>query len=368
MNKLRVALLILLITPFLNAQEPVSCPSGLARFQAGDYSAAQDLLWKCVESMAGNSNHAFYLALTYRSLKNYATGLIRVNEDLKQYPDNVDLLYIAAYLHYRRNDTKESMILTSRAYTVAPKDWRIHQLFALNYISFNMLEAAKLSLKQAIALNPNNAELQYQLARLYFTLGSFVDSIEISKKALAITPDYPEVYYNLALSYEGSGNVELATQSFQKAIELDRKYNKRDEWPLVDFAVYQRMGGNPEASISLLKEALTINPDSPKANYEMGELLRDMRRYDEARKYLETALKLDPCNARTIYSLAIVTRQLGDTTKSASLFKQFQEVDRETKDPVTSGPVNEGAVHGGLVNDGAVNDRRTCPAASQPAP
>ena len=101
--------------------------------------------------------------------------------------------------------------------------------------------------------------------------------------------------------------MELATQSFQKAIELDRKYNKRDEWPLVDFAVYQRMGGNPEASISLLKEALTINPDSPKANYEMGELLRDMRRYDEARKYLETALKLDPCNARTIYSLAIVT-------------------------------------------------------------
>ena len=54
MNKLRVALLILLITPFLNAQEPVSCTSGLARFQSGDYSGAQDLLWKCVESRAGN--------------------------------------------------------------------------------------------------------------------------------------------------------------------------------------------------------------------------------------------------------------------------------------------------------------------------
>jgi tetratricopeptide (TPR) repeat protein len=157
--------------------------------------------------------------------------------------------------------------------------------------------------------------------------------------------------------------VELATQSFQKAIELDRKYNKRDEWPLVDFAVYLRMGGNPAASISLLKEALTINPDSPKANYEMGELLRDMRRYDEASKYLEIALKLDPCNARTIYSLAIVTRQLGDTAKSASLFKQFQEVDRETKDPVSGGPVNVGAVNGGPVNDG-----RTCPVASQPTP
>ena len=47
------------------------------------------------------------------------------------------------------------MILTSRACGLAPKDWRIQQLFALNYITFNMLEAAKLSLNQAIALNPN---------------------------------------------------------------------------------------------------------------------------------------------------------------------------------------------------------------------
>ena len=79
----------------------------------------------------------------------------------------------------------------------------------------------------------------------------------------------------MALAYEGSGNVELAIQSFQKAIELDRKYNKRDEWPLVDFADYQRMLGHPEESVKLLNEALEINPDSPKANYQMGELLSD---------------------------------------------------------------------------------------------
>jgi tetratricopeptide (TPR) repeat protein len=57
-----------------------------------------------------------------------------------------------------------------------------------------MLEAAKLSLQRAISLNPKNAELHYQLARLYFTLGSFVDSIEESKRALALSPDYAEVY------------------------------------------------------------------------------------------------------------------------------------------------------------------------------
>ncbi len=337
MNRLGIVALALLIAPLLHAQEPASCKNGLARFQAGAYAAAQDLLWECIQSGAGDGNDAFYLAQTYRPLKNYASGLARVNQMLKELPDNVDLLYIAAYLHYRRNETKDSMMLTSQAYRLAPKDWRIQQLFALNYISFNMLEAAKLSLQNAIALKPDNAELQYQLARLYFTQGNYVASIEASKKALAIFPDYPEVYHNLALCYEGTGNVDLTEKNFEKAIELDRKYKRRDEWPLVDFADYQRMLGHPEESVKLLGEALEINPESPKANYEMGELLSDLHKYDEARKYLETALKLDPCNAAAIYGLAIVTRRLGDVAKSRTYFNQFKEVDRENKDPANSG-------------------------------
>src|SRR6266481_68207 len=277
---IRGVILLLLGASILNAQEPASCETGLARFRSNDFAAAQDSLWECMESGSGNETHALYLALTYRPLKNYESGLVRTQKALRAFPDNLDLLYIAAYLHYRRNETKDSMILVSKAYRLAPNDWRIHQLFALNYISFDMLEAAKLSLQRAISLNSDNAELYYQLARLYFTLGSFVDSIKFSQKALAIFPDYPEAYHNLALSYVGNGNVDLAIANFQKAVELNRKFNRHDEWPLIDFAVYQRMGGKPEASLPLLEEALAINPRSPKANYEMGELLRDMRRYE----------------------------------------------------------------------------------------
>lgn len=333
----RVPILLLLCGALVSAQDSAPCRAGLAHFKDDNFAAAQDSLWKCIESGSGSEIHALHLALTFRPLKNYQSGLTRTYAALKQLPDNVDLLYLAAYLHYRRNETRESMLRVSRAYAIAPKDWRIHQLFALNYISFNMLEAAKLSLRQAILLKPDNAELYYQLGRVYFTLGSFVDSIEMSKKALAIFPDYPEAYHNLALSYEGNGNVELAIANFQQAVDLNRKYNRQDEWPLIDFAVYQRMGGKPEASLPLLEEALKINPRSPKANYEMGELLRDTRHYTEAKKYLETAAELDPCNARALYGLAILTRRLGDTARSSALFQQFKEVDRDSKNPAAAG-------------------------------
>jgi tetratricopeptide (TPR) repeat protein len=336
---------LLLLAPALScAQEPASCKEGLASFHESKLQEAQTSLWACVESGKGNSYDVLILAQTYRGLRNYDSGLSRATANLQTKPDNVDLLYIAGYLDYRRNDTKQSMLLATKAYRLAPKDWRIHQLLALNYISFHMLEAAKLSLTQAISLNPDNAELLYQLARLYFELGSFVESIEISKKALTISPEYPEVYHNLALCYEGNGNVDLAMENFQKAIDLNKKFRRQDEWPLIDFAVYQRMGGHPEASLPLLEEALRINPDSPKANYEMGELLHDQRRFVDAKKYLEIAVKLDPCNARALYGLAVVTRQLGDIERSKALLERFKQADEKTRNPAdSSGKCSDGS-------------------------
>ena len=64
------------------------------------------------ESGSGSETHALYLALTYRPLKNYESGLKRIQKALKTFPDNLDLLYVAAYLHYRLNETKDSMSLS----------------------------------------------------------------------------------------------------------------------------------------------------------------------------------------------------------------------------------------------------------------
>jgi tetratricopeptide (TPR) repeat protein len=307
------------------------CERALDQYRSGELQTGQDGLWQCVESQTGGPDYAVYLAQTYRGLKNYAAGLSRVAALLQASPDNVDLLYIASYLHYRRNETRDSMLLASKAYRFAPNDWRIHELFALNYISFDMPEEVKLSLARAISLNPGNAELHYQLARLYFTIGSFVDSIEESRKALALNADYPEAYHNLALAYEGNGDVDAALQNFEKTVELNRKLKRQDEWPLIDFAAFQRMRGKPEAVLPLLQEALAINPLSSKANYEMGELLRDLKNYPEARKFLQISYDLDHCNARALYSLALVTRIAGDTPGSLRLIKQFRQLDADNK-------------------------------------
>ena len=135
---MRSVILLFVVAASLNAQAPPQCQAGLDQVKSGDYASAQNSLWSCVESGSGDPTHTYYLTLTYRQLKDYDSGLSRANADLKQTPNSVELLYLAAFLHYRRGENKDSMLLLSKAYKQAPDDWRIHQLFALNYITFNM--------------------------------------------------------------------------------------------------------------------------------------------------------------------------------------------------------------------------------------
>ncbi len=335
---MRSVILLFVFAASLNAQAPPSCQAGLDQVKSGDYVSAQGSLWSCVESGSGTPTDTFYLTLTYRQLKNYNSGLSKANADLKQSPDSVELLYLAAFLHYRQGDSKDSMLLLSKAYKLAPNDWRIHQLFALNYITFKMYAAVEAELKKAIALNPTNSELEYQLGRLYFTQNSFDKSIAVMKRALEITPDYPEVYDSLGLTYGALQDPKQAAECYSKAIELDRKHGIKDEWPLIDYAEFLFYQESPQASFPLLSQALQINPRSFEANYQMGRVLRALHRDAEAEKYFETTIEVDPSFPSAYYELGKLLQKRGDKARAALLLDRFKTLSETTQQPTVPIP------------------------------
>ena len=305
-------------------QVPASCVAGLAQFQKMELAGAQDLLWDCVEQGAADRTPGLDLALTYRELKNYEAGLRRAKPALQKFPKNIDVLYVTAFLYFRLGNNAQSMILLSKADGIDREDWRVHQLFALNYAKFNMPDSATSELKRAMALAPSNAELPYQLARLYFTQGKYPESIAASHQALAILPEYPEVFNNLGLAYEGSGDTARAIASFQRAIALNEKHGRRDEWPLIDYGMFYLRQGAPETARPLLEQAWQFNPQSAKASYELGRTMRALNRDDEAERYFAKALELDPNYASACLALAPLVRRHGDLRRAAELLARFQ--------------------------------------------
>jgi tetratricopeptide (TPR) repeat protein len=336
-TKLAVVLIALLGGAFLSpdavcevAPSPAACSQGEALFAGAAFARAQEVLWQCVLSGNASQDQGLHLAWTYRELKNYAEGSSRMSEALSTRPLDDNLLYLAAFLRFRQGQLEESVGFLNRAYKVQPDDWRIHQLYALNFVEVGWAGAVEQELNRAIRLKPDMPELYYQLARYYYTMNKYEQAVTASQKAIAFAPDYASAYDNLGLSYAGLSDPDRANENFLKAIDIDTRLHSHDEWPLVDYGAFLEQR-DPNQAAARLREALQINPANATANYELGRTMQQLGQHAEAERYLKTAIKLDPAYTNAYWILANLTRQRGDRTVSAAYLDEFQKLKEKDK-------------------------------------
>lgn len=305
--------------------EPSSCLKGEDFFNSRNYSAAQNYLWDCVIAGAPSERFALHLTWAYRETKNYDDGLSLSLHALEASPENEDLLYVTAFLYFRRGEFEKSVGMLNKAYKLHGSDWRIHQLYALNFVEVGWSFAAEEEFNRAIDLNPDLPELHYQLARYYYTVDLFEKAIVANRKALALAPSYIAAYDSLGQSYAGLGNKKSARENFTKAVELVRTTSASNEWPLVDYASFLT-NDSPGQAIALLKEALVMNPHNATATYELGRALRFVGRNSEAEVYLGKTVELDPSYTEAYYILSILARKRGAVALANDYLGKFEEL------------------------------------------
>ncbi len=75
--------------------------------------------------------------------------------------------------------------------------------------------------KQAIHIEPNNANAYYNLSVTYAHLGLYKDAIEARKQAIRIDPNDAFDYYNLGEYYDHLGLYKEAIEAYKQAIRID---------------------------------------------------------------------------------------------------------------------------------------------------
>jgi Tfp pilus assembly protein PilF len=313
----------------LAAQTGGPCEEGRGLFLRKVYAAAQAELWKCVVRGAPSRESAWLLAQTYRELKNYDDGFARLARLPSEPSPSVDVLYIDGFLQFRTGKHRESIDVLGRAFHIDPEDWRIHHVFALNYVVLDISEGALHELQVALQLNPRNAELHYQLARFFYSQSRVTESVEASEKALTLEPDYPDVYTNLGLCYEALGDESKARVNYEKAIEINRRLQRTDEWPYLNYASFLIKQEETERSLSLLAVVLEQYPRSARAYYLRGKALRKLERLPEAKRDLERSIALDPQDPTPFYELGVLLRKLGDAAGSKRMLENFQALSKK---------------------------------------
>ncbi len=300
------------------------CGDARQQFQARSFRAAQSLLWACWEQQGSRPDPsiAYELAQTYRQLKNYRSGLDR----LEATPDGrnlADRRYLQGYLRFRMGMFQESITALHEAFLYDPADWRVHQVFALNFVMLERRDAALHEFRTAIGLQPRNAELHYQLSRYLYVLNRFEEAIKEAQAALEIAPAYIDARTDLALCYEALGRDAAAEQEHRKAVDLASRASEKDEWPYINYGAWLARKGRYRESLPVLREATTIAPHSYEAWLLGGKANAALGRYAEARADLVRAISADEDQPGAYYQLATVARKTGDFAASRRYLELF---------------------------------------------
>jgi len=150
-------------------------------------------------------------------------------------------------------------------------------------------EAADL-LSKAARLNPNEASIQYNLAKSLADCGSLRESIPHHKKAVELMPNNPEALLNYGITLGALTSYEDALQIFDKAIGIHPSYAEAFLNRGLILAALKRLD---EANISF-ESAIQINPNLNEAWFNKGVVLTGLNRLDDALNAYISAIDLNP--------------------------------------------------------------------------
>jgi tetratricopeptide (TPR) repeat protein len=161
--------------------------------------------------------------------------------------------------------------------------------------------------------------------------GEYFDSAEACfLNARALMPSEMRWPYYLGHVYRRKGEPEQSAAQFEQVLRLNPNHEATLFW-LAD--VYLTLG-RIEAAEPLLTKSLSLGLRSPAALYGMGRIALARKNHQDAVKFFEEALQLDPAATILHYPLATAYRGLGRTEEADDHLRRRGDVNVMTPDPL----------------------------------
>jgi len=187
------------------------------------------------------------------------------------------------------------------------------------YTTRDVIEGAEVARKEAISINPNLAQMHYNLGVTYDAKGMRNEAIAEYKKAISANPNFAEAHYNLGIAYDAKGMLDDAITEYEKAVSIcpdltEAHYN-------LGICYYNK--GKLDDAIQEYQAAIRIEPDHARAHVNLGKVYKDKGKLDDAIMEFQNAIVINPDLAETYVHLGNVYVATGDSEKAILLFQKF---------------------------------------------
>jgi tetratricopeptide (TPR) repeat protein len=238
----------------------------------------------------------------------HAEALLR--DQVAANPSAADAHFLLGYALFRDQKAKESLVeLTTGAKFRRPRADEL-KVVAADYVMLSDYSDADKWFSQVVSETPDDADAWYLLGRTKYSESEFAAAISSFERALALHPEYVEAENNIGLSWKELNEKEKAQAAFQTAIEWQGNAPV-DAQPFLNLGTLLAESAKPDEAISYLKKAASLSPANPAVHEELGKVYLLMNRPSDAQTELEKAIALAPDASALHYKLGQILRKEG---------------------------------------------------------
>jgi len=221
------------------------------------------------------------------------------------------LLAYAGSIYFQNKDYVNAAIAWKKAEAIAPLEPSLRLSLAMAYVHMAHPDWARAVLESLAAENDKEALYPYWLGRLDYDGHQYNEAIRHFQHAIQLNPQMARAYDNLGLCYFYQNQNGLAVTNYEKAIALDRGSEHPSPWPYLNIAITQQFLNQLPDAEKNLREAIRLDPAFAKAHFQLGTVLEDLQRPEQALKELRDAARLDPAYPEPHMAMARVLHKLG---------------------------------------------------------
>ncbi len=257
-----------------------------------------------------------------------------VSSELETYtaghPSSWRALYQLGYVYFRLHRIQQSLTVLSKSLTLNGSFAESHKILAFDLNILGRPDLAILELEAAIRSDPSSAESHYELGRIYYEQGSYLNALGQLEKARDLAPAFVKVYPNLGLAYSAVGRNAKAVESFEEGLRLNTKQSKPSAWPLIDFATYYNLQGEFEKARTMLLEAIQIDGSWDQLFDELSKAYRGLGQTNDAIEGLKRAVALNPGKAEYHYALARLYTQTHQLAEARAEIAEYEKTHQKS--------------------------------------
>ena len=233
---------------------------------------------------------------------NLNNELYEIDKEIINNPKSPNVYLKRALYHQNKRNFNSALEDINRALSITPdlsflkyhKASILYELAVFNQ-DISLIDESKIYLDNCIKEDPDIISARILRAKIFLLEKKTEEAMKLANQVLKIDKRIAEAYFIKGMIYHFLGNSNLASSSYQTAIEVDPNY--------FDAYIHMGMLSENDIAIDYYNSAIEINSSSIEAHRNKGLHYHFNENYTEARKAFRFIVKIDSNFEETYFNI-----------------------------------------------------------------